>query len=421
MKKLIVLIYLWVGLPVVTVAAPLQLLSPPTAKLDEPTIAIIEQFLDTKWDKQSSNETESESIFAQAPTDNPQVFVAYALNRMRHGRTNQALQVASKSRLRFKENWDSRIIEVWLLTLTDDYDAAIVQMRSFKKQLEVAKTNNRLPASVEQKLYLRFGRLIGYLEGPVVKKVNAQILADTTILLKQNLAPDTKKAFDLARQSVKTSYEQLLADQVDYQNQELTKVAASNQIEKERLEEDNQLVQEARARLVPQIEQLTNEGHLQTSDLERQISAASTSLNSLNQSAFRLERELSFLHSDLFSVDRRFRSNVFAIENQIFRVDLELSRQRIAAANQAGQLNSLQNELFSVRQNLQRQIGQANRNLRRTEVAQKRNVKQLQKIAAGPKIAGGKSQALAYRRTALKTYDDLSLELYRQEMLEAVR
>ena len=130
---------------------------------------------------------------------------------------------------------------------------------------------------------------------------------------------------------------------------------------------------------------------------------------------------MAFLYVDLYNIDRRSLASVYAIENQIYRSELELSQQRIAAANQAGIINGLQNDLFAVRQNIQRKVGQAERNLKRVENAQKRNSKQLQKIAAGPKIAGGKRQSLASRRTALKTYDDLPLELYRQEMLEAVR
>ena len=109
--------------------------------------------------------------------------VAYALNRINHGSIGQALQATSVARRLFKQNWDSRILEVWLLTLTDEYDAAIVQLRSFKKQLEIAKADNRLPVAVEHQLYLRFGRLIGYLEGPVVEKVNAPLLAETVVLL----------------------------------------------------------------------------------------------------------------------------------------------------------------------------------------------------------------------------------------------
>ena len=109
---------------------------------------------------------------------------------------------------------------------------------------------------------------------------------------------------------------------------------------------------------------------------------------------------------------------MIAIESQINRVGLDLSQQRIATINQANELSALQNELFAVRRNYQRQINQANRSLKQTEVAQSRNNKKLQKIVV-PKIAGGKNQALKNRRTALKTYDNLPLELYRQEMLDA--
>ena len=225
----------------------------------------------------------------------------------------------------------------------------------------------------------------------------------------------------MARQSVKAQYDQLLADQVAYQNRELVKVAAVNQVEKERLEQDNKLAEETRARLMPVLEQLESEGNLITSRLEQQIGTAQGTLRSINQTGSGLEQQLAFLYTDLYAIDPRDLASLYAIQNQIYRVELELSQQRVAAANQLGTLNGLQSDLFAVRQDYRRRIGQAKSNLRRIEVSQKRTGKKLQKLAAGPKIAGGKTQSLASRRTALKTYFKLPLELYRQEMLDAVR
>ena len=418
MKKLIAFICLAIVLQATANASPPQLLSPPVAPVGEPTAEIVEKLLQAKWDRNLSNKSESDSIYAATARDNPHVMVAYALNRINHGSVGQALKTTSEARRLFKQNWDGRILEVWLLTLTDEYDAAIVQLRSFKKQLEIAKADNRLPVAVEHQLYLRFGRLIGYLEGPVVEKVNSPLLAETVVLLEQGIDAESKKAFSLARQFVKTEYEKLLAKQTDYQNQELVKVAASNEIVKKSLEQENKLVEETRARLVPQLEQLTSESDLLTSRLDQQIITASTNLRTANQAVFRLEQQLAILYADLFRINRRNFSSVIAIENQINRVGFDLSQQRITAVNQANELSALQNELFAVRRNYQRQIAQANRSLKQTEVAQNRNNKKLQKIVV-PKIAGGKNQALNNRRTALKTYDNLPLELYRQEMLDA--
>ena len=421
MKKLIAVICLFTALQASTIAAPLQLLSPPTGQIDSPTKTAVKQLLGDKWNRESDNKVESQSIFNESSSKKPEVLIAYILNRINHSRVDQALKIASESRVRFEQNWDGRMLEIWLLTLSDDYDAAIVQMRSFKKQLDVAEKKKRLPATVAQNLYGRLGSLIGYLEGPVVDKVNPQLLAGTTVLLEQNIDPATKNAFTLARQAVKVEYDQLLAQQIAYQNRELTKVAAVNQVEKEQLEKDDKLTRETQARLEPELERLRSEGNLATTRLEQQIGSAQNDLRSINQVAYGLEQRLAFLYTDLLSIDPRFVGGVIAIENQIYRVELDLSQQRIAAANQAGVLNGLQNELFAVRQNFQRQIGQANRRLRQVEVAQKRTTKKLQKIAAGPKIAGGKTQSLASRRTSLRTYDDLPLELYRQELLDAAR
>ena len=171
MKKLTALICLFVALQATATAAPLQLLSPPTKQLDSPAKKVVEQLLDALWKKGSANKRESETIFAENPRDKPEVLVAYVLNRINHNQIDEGLETAKEFRLRFKQNWDGRILEVWLLTLTDQYDVAMVQMRSLKK------TTRRRPERKSSACH-RFAKsstdvlvvLIGYLEGPVVEK-----------------------------------------------------------------------------------------------------------------------------------------------------------------------------------------------------------------------------------------------------------
>jgi len=85
MKKLIAFICLAIVLQATANASPPQLLSPPVAPVGEPTAEIVEKLLQAKWDRNLSNKSESDSIYAATARDNPHVMVAYALNRINRG------------------------------------------------------------------------------------------------------------------------------------------------------------------------------------------------------------------------------------------------------------------------------------------------------------------------------------------------
>jgi hypothetical protein len=425
MKLMLGLICCYLSLPVAALLSAPQLLSSPQNKMEANSTRAVIQLLENRWERGETNDAESSSQFVKSPHDNPHVLVAYILNRMQHGKFDDALQFATEVRQRFKSNLDGPMLEIWLLALTNEYESAIVRMSAFKKALVRAKADGKLSADIEQKIFGRLGRLLGYLEGPVANKVNPQLIAQIGEQLQSDLAPESNNAFSLNRTAVKVKFEELLNDQTEFENVELTRVAASNEVEKQRLEQDNQIVQQTRERLQPRLDQLTADASSQSSVLEQQIRSSASELDLLNRSAFRTEQDLAFMYADLLSINRRYRRGgytfgVYGLEDQIYRTENQLAQLRYSAINQANNLAALQNQLNGTRIRYSRQIDDVQRQLRRTDVVQKRNGRQLQKIAEGPKIAGGKKTARKQRRTALRTYDDLSLELYRQEMLEAV-
>jgi hypothetical protein len=55
-----------------------------------------------------------------------------------------------------------------------------------------------------------------------------------------------------------------------------------------------------------------------------------------------------------------------------------------------------------------------------TEKSKTRNRARLAKLAVVPEIASGKKEAMANRLTALTSYYELPVELYRQQMLDLV-
>ena len=74
--------------------------------------------------------------------------------------------------------------------------------------------------------------------------------------------------------------------------------------------------------------------------------------------------------------------------------------------------------MVQTRNLLNQQVRDIDKELKKISATKRRNMNKLAKIAAGPEVADGKKQAMINRATALRTYDDLPLELYRQQLLE---
>lgn len=425
MKWLIGFFCCYLAMPALSAFASPQLLNVPVEKLDPETIGTIHQLLDSNWERNSANNAKSQAVFETSPQDNPHVLVAYAINRIQHGKISDALPLAKAVRQRFDTNLDGPVLEIWLLALTDNYESAIVRMSDLKKR--IAKANRQRPVSkeTEVKIFSRIGRLMGYFEGPVAEKLNPQLVAKISQQLQTDLSPEAQNAFSQNRTSVLIKFKELLNDSANFEKLELARVAAANEIEKQRLEQEDLLVQQTRERLQPKLEQLNETANSESSILEQQIASAANELEFANQSAFRTEQDLAFLYADLLSINRRNRGvflfDVYALEDQIFRTEVQLNQFRASAINAAANLAVLRNQLIATQTRYTRQIAALQQQLKRSEIIQKRNGRELQKIAQGPKIAGGKKKARKQRRKALRTYDDLSLELYRQELLNAIQ
>jgi hypothetical protein len=210
---------------------------------------------------------------------------------------------------------------------------------------------------------------------------------------------------------------------VDKKNREIAEVEAVNKAQKGQLEKDNSMLEQTEAQITPRLNALNDQANLQLSQLQQQISAASTSLSAANRRAYSVEQELAYLYFDLYAAEqsRLVGRLPLGFYSRISQTEYELRRLRNEALGYANQLTALNNEAAAVRRSYGQQIGQLNSELKRTTGAQRRNQKKLGKIAKGPKLSDGKISAMKHRISGLKTYDSLSVELYRQEMLDAIR
>lgn len=395
-----------------------QILSPPPKPLTPEISAPIRTLLTDDWKRAPKNEAASKSTFEKARVFTDDLLVTYTINRIRHNRISEAKLAAQELTVRHPDNLDGWILRTWLNTLTDDFDAALINIRSLKKKFDQTKN---LAEPTKQKIYKRLGRLIGYMQGPVSDRVNNDLRDETIQFVTAGVKPELVKLFNGSRNKVLKEYGDLTKSQADKTQVELVKIKASNDAEAVALERQIKLLEQSESQQTAEKQRIRDESARQISAIERQGSSAELEISRINTNLRTTELDLFYLHQDLNFIlnqppGRRF--STFNLQNQIRNAQLSANALRLEGIQATNQLNSLRTQLVAAQRNSTQRLNDLEREIKRVNGAKRRNLAKLTKLAKGPKVADGKRQSMQSRVNALRTYDDLPLELYRQDILD---
>ena len=394
-----------------------QILSPPPQPIDADASVPIRKLLSQDWERGPKISARSKTTFESAKRFTDDLLVAYTINRIRHKKNSEAKLAAQELTDRHTDNLDGWILKTWLNMLTDDFDVALINMRSLKKQVDAQK---KLPVETQKLIYKRLGRFIGYLQGPVADQVNNDLRDETIRVLAAGLKPEILKTFNENRDRVLKQHDELLKEQGKKTQVILDKAKIENDAEVAQLERQNQLLEQTESQLIPEKQRLSTEASKQITAIEQQGSQLTQQLSSTAGEIRAIELNLQFLYQDLFLILQQppeFRQSTFLLRNQIRNAELTLNTLKQNAGFTSNQLNGLHSQIAQIRSSANRQVNEIETEIKRVGNSKRRNLSKLTKIAQGPKIASGKRQSLKSRLTGLRTYDELSLELYRQDML----
>ncbi len=396
-----------------------QLLDPPANSIDAAASIPIRKLLTDDWKLGPANAAESKKTFASASPKTEMTLVAYALNRLQQNQTKEAKDIVEELTSSFPNNLDGWMLKTWIHTLEDKYDVALINMRSLKKQID---NTPDLKDSTKVQIYKRLGRLTGYMQGPVSSRVNSDILDGTIATIAHGIAPDVLNSFSEARDQVLKQYDDLLNTQADKTQLELDKVQAENEQEKLSLERQNELLEQSEAQLIPQKQKLEAEANQQVSNLQGQGSMAQQQMNQISSDIQATQLNLQYMYFDLDAILQQqqlgYAVSTYAIRNQIRNAENAIYNLRISGNQLSNQLGGLNSQIRQIQYSAGRQLRNLNSELKRISGAKRRNLGKLARIASGPVVADGKRSAMKIRATALRTYDELPLELYRQQILD---
>lgn len=392
-----------------------QLLSTPT-NVSPQAKAIVEQLLEDQWSSgESKNAVET---FAKMKSD-PSVSLAFAINQFRFGDKESALQVTSEMTRQIPENLDAQMLTLWFGALLNQYDQSLI---GIGKMHEEVKQQAGLPEENKLAIYRRMGKLVGYFKGPVLDHVNEDLLVATQNKLEAELVANLKTAFLEGQAEVMKAYQDLERSQAETNQQELVEIGIQNEEELKRLNVESERLLQTESQLTPQRDSINAEGIANVSRIEQQGQLVTAQLTGVNQTIFAVERDLGVLYSEWnynHSID--YHGNDFFLQTRIRDLEYSLAQARNTAFSLSSQLASIRGELQATRSHYNARIAGVDAEIARAKRDRSRVEVRIRRLARGPEIATGKLSGRMSRRVSLKTYDDLSLELLRQQFLDAIK
>ena len=399
----------------------------PIPPADNPRQAAI-NLVDVRWEKNRSNREYSELEVQKFP-DSEKVLLAYTLNRMQHRRNKDALESARKLHQIAPENLNGGVFRIWLETLNNNIEEALLAIQDFGPQL--AKAQDLDPRS-RIRILKRLGRVVGYIQGPAAAKAEPDMLADAILAITQGLPPDQLNVFNRYRDEVLAKYENLTRTHAQFINFEKQKKAFDHANQTQAIVDQNQQIDNQARQLVPKINELRDEGNQKLNKVRSQALPLQSELASLRSRIDSIRYELDCLYFDLAVFRKPYPGHH---HNQVVLVgphwggpsllwadirnrEYELSRLQERFRVVAGQLGAIDVQGTQILDEYGFQINDINSQLTDMDRAKRRNAKELGKLAKGPRVAPGKISSRKKRANALKTYDPISLELYRLIVLQ---
>lgn len=315
---------------------------------------------------------------------------------------------------------------IWLMIVMDNYKIATPRLSEFAEKV-LAETEASSTLRKEQMEFL--GTLVGFLEEPAKKQINARELASQLEILEKTLSKEDKEIFDAARQVVRETYLELTANS-DVEKADAKVVAEENRKKTmETLAADREALAVQQKELQPKREKLIKERDDELSKLQEQerpiaseMASNATRIASLEAQFYSIDWEIARLENLLLSDRNDLMRSFYLLEIQRLSRNLNSIRSNLVS------LRSIQSGLALDRNRLaqqyQRKANDYNSQIAElenalTNVNRKLSINKLKGEKASKPASGSspKANALVRQSITMRTYLDYPIESERLALL----
>ena len=296
----------------------------------------------------------------------------------------------------------------------------MTDIRAFAKTVQA----RNLPPRQLDNTYRRMGRLLGYLQGPVGDQVNQEILREAVRELSIGLAPQHQELMREEIETVITDFKQRLEHLGKKVDQSVKAKDVVKDADRKQINQENTLLQTQTQKIQDRQDKVRDEGEAKIDQAISRLRPLQSELASLDAEIQSVRHNTRALQTALFF--RQNDPNGSLLQSQVLRLQIResyflLSNLGSQADAVAANLNRGANEIAQIRSRYGGELSQLERDLNNSSQQQRRNSKKLAKLAKPTKPNNKKVAILSNRITALNSYDQLPLELYRADLLDATK
>jgi chromosome segregation ATPase len=330
-----------------------------------------------------------------------------------------------------KKNVAARRAKVWVLTIMQQYAAALVELETLVKQVAAAPASD--DSTPDAAPLIEFaGRVLGFIDGPAAAALNEHVRSDYRKRLVAPLSATERKSFDEGYNAVQRRFAELNLDR----QQTRADAKADEQRRQERilqeLERERAAVAEEKSALQGQAEKVASEAQREVANLDAQLRPLATRQTRLEAQAAAIVREMAGLEveiarlwelSDLVEDP----AEALRLRAEARRLDLALGRYGVGLRAVEGELEAVAAQRITLARQRQLTVAQQRALGERIERrsadlgrAERRIATQEDRANQPPGGVTAAVVSLSSRAKAFTTYDDFPFEEERARLLQSL-
>jgi hypothetical protein len=297
--------------PLVLFAALVAVLfTEPSFAEDDPFVQVSALF-QAGWKPSSKGLEQSQALYRELRRNDqvdPRVSYAFALVQMRNLKYDEARRLLDEVLAARPGDMAARRTKVWVLTITQGYAAALVEMEKLAKNIaaenravEKQSTQQSPPApeANESSAAEFLGRVMGFIDGPAARGVAEHVRADYRKRLVATLSTADRQLFEQAYNTVQKRFAELSLDREQTQaDAKADQQKRQEQVQKE-LERDRAAVAQQKSSLQARSEKLADNVKQEVADLDGQARPLVTRQTRLEAQGAAITREMAGLEVEI--------------------------------------------------------------------------------------------------------------------------
>lgn len=395
----------------------------------------VAELLDAGW-KPSSRGLEAagekyDELQARANGD-PRITYAYALVQMRNRRYDDARRLLDEVLKADKDHRAARRAKVWLLAVTKNYAAALVELETLVKSMP--RDDADAEAQAEYDRIAEFaGRVVGFVDGPGAASLAPHLRADARKRVLAALPPTRQPAFERGNEAILKQFAELDLDR--RQSKEDAKADAEERQARVRdqLERERAAIAQERGALKARSDKLAAELDKELADLDAKLRPLATRQNRLEGQAAAIQREMASIQVEIGRLleladlaespieAARLRAEARRLDQALGRYDIDLrgiNRDLAGIASERVALEGRRRAAIARKQAENDRIERRAIELRNTEKRIAGDEKRVNQPISGNT---GAVASLAAKAGAFTSYEEFPFEEERAKLLQSFR